>query len=126
MRREYFRQYRCPRHQHRPLEDPSLVIEREDGTHDSSAASTSPTSGAESYALHYTLPANGHSNDDDDSAWPRATTYSNETVGVDNKPSYTNFANLFIGSGAVFIWSSNLVLDNEVLVRFTTQNPSQN
>ena len=26
----------------------------------------------------------------------------------------------FSGAGAQFIWSSNLILDNEVLVRFTT------
>ena len=48
-------------------------------------------------------------------------TYSNAAVGVDNKPSYTNFSEIFIGAEAQFIWSSNLVLDNLVLVRKTVE-----
>jgi len=102
-----------------PLEDPSLVIEQPDGTHDSSNASATPNCENNCYALHYPVPSNWFSPEFDDSHWPDATTYTNETVGVDNKPSYTNFSDVFIGSGAVFIWSSNLVLDNEVLVRYT-------
>jgi hypothetical protein len=102
-----------------PLEDPAIVIEQEDGTHDSSNASLTPTCEDNCYALHYPVPANWFSPEFDDSLWPDATTYTNETVGVDNKPSYTNFSDQFIGSGAVFIWSSNLVLDNEVIVRYT-------
>jgi hypothetical protein len=102
-----------------PLEDPAVVIEQEDGTHDSSNASLTPLCENNCYALHYPVPANWFSPEFDDSLWPDATTYTNETVGVDNKPSYTNFSDQFIGSGAVFIWSSNLVLDNEVIVRYT-------
>lgn len=55
----------------------------------------------------------------DDSGWRAATVYTNETVGVRDKPSYSNFEDHFIGSGAKFIWSRNLVLDNHVLVRKT-------
>jgi hypothetical protein len=57
--------------------------------------------------------------DFDDSSWPAAATYSNDTVGVDNKPGYTNFTDVFDApdSDAQFIWSSNLVLDNLVLLR---------
>ena len=33
--------------------------------------------------------------DFDDSAWPSAVTFSNETVGVNNKPGYTNFTDIF-------------------------------
>ncbi len=46
-------------------------------------------------------------------------TFTNDTVGVDNKRSYTNFTDIFDGSraDAEFIWSSNLVLDNLVLMR---------
>jgi hypothetical protein len=36
-------------------------------------------------------------------------------VGV--KPAFSNFSAQF--SGAQFIWSSNLILDNLVLLRFT-------
>ncbi|MCX6857200.1 MAG: choice-of-anchor D domain-containing protein, partial [Verrucomicrobia bacterium] len=48
-----------------------------------------------------------------------ASTYSETTVGVNNKPAYTNFPAQFSTSGASFIWTSNLVLDNEVIVRYT-------
>ena len=102
-----------------PLEIPSVVIEQPDGTHDSSNASTTPNCEDNCYALHYPIPSNWFSPEFNDSHWPDAITYTNETVGVENKPSYTNFSDVFIGSGAVFIWSSNLVLDNEVLVRHT-------
>ncbi len=55
----------------------------------------------------------------DDSAWPSATTYTNDTVGVNNKKAFTNFEDVFDteGADAQFIWSSNLVLDNLVLLR---------
>jgi len=106
-----------------PLADPDHVIELPNGTRDSSAASTDSNPGANSYAVHYKVPSHWYSKNYDDSAWPNATVYSNDTVGVNNKPSYTNFTDQFIGAGATFIWSSNLVLDNEVLVRFTNLGP---
>jgi len=53
--------------------------------------------------------------------WCKATTYSNQTIGVANKPLYTNFASIFDNpeNDAKYIWSTNVVLDNEVLVRYT-------
>tara|TARA_R110001599_G_scaffold279944_1_gene481188 strand:- start:437 stop:1381 length:945 start_codon:yes stop_codon:yes gene_type:complete len=75
-----------------------------------------PYSGA-----HWSIPADWAAPGFDDSIWPRATTYANATVGVDNKPAYTHFTDVFDmpGADAQFIWSSNLVLDNLVLVRKT-------
>ena len=106
------------------LDDPALVIERPDGGHDSSAASTSPTRREDAYALHYSLPADWFSPSYDACPWPAASTYSEAAVGVDNKPAYTNFPAQFGRSGAQFIWSSNLVLDNDVIVRYTGPGPT--
>ena len=57
----------------------------------------------------------------DDINWPQATTYSNQEIGIDNKPAYTNFVDIFDDSknDAKFIWSSNVILDNQVIVRHT-------
>lgn len=76
--------------------------------------------GTSNYALHWERPANWMMQDYDDSGWPDATTFTNATVGVDNKPSYTNFVNIFDNPAqdAQFIWSTNLILDNEILVRY--------
>ncbi|TXF87644.1 hypothetical protein FUA23_18265 [Neolewinella aurantiaca] len=81
------------------------------------------SAGAEDYALHWEVPANWYSADFDDSGWPAASTYTNDVIGVDNKPSYTNFTDIFDdqASDASFIWSANVVLDNEVIVRYTVE-----
>lgn len=102
-----------------PLNDPALVMQRADGTRDSSAVSLDSNLGTNAWALHYLVPADWTRPAFDDSAWPRASVFSEAEVGVDNKPAYTRFPSVFSQSGAQFIWSSNLVLDNEVLVRFT-------
>ncbi|MGD1853267.1 MAG: hypothetical protein ACFB2W_03365 [Leptolyngbyaceae cyanobacterium] len=104
-----------------PLENLESV--REDGpVRDSSEANANSISCDEScYALHYPIPEDWFSDSFDDGAWPEAVTYSNAAVGVDNKPSYTNFSEIFIGADAQFIWSSNLVLDNLVLARKTVE-----
>lgn len=41
-----------------------------------------------------------------------------------NKPAYTNFTDIFDEpiNDAQFIWSSNLILDNQVIVRHTVNN----
>ena len=57
----------------------------------------------------------------DDSSWPSATVYFNDTIGVNNKPAYMNFSELFTSKKANFIWSSNVVLDNHVIVRKTVK-----
>lgn len=79
--------------------------------------------GTSYYGLHWDLDADWETEGFDDSAWPDATTYTNNEIGVDNKPSYTNFTDIFddITNDAEFIWSTNVVLDNLVLVRYTVQ-----
>lgn len=93
----------------------------------SSACSTQNTNnGSNYYALHWPKPASWFMPDFDDSGWPFAYEYSNETVGVNNKAAYTNFPDLFDNpnQNAAFIWTSNIVLDNEVVVRYTVEGPS--
>lgn len=77
------------------------------------------------YGVHWAKPSDWNTANFDDNAWPSAVEYDNATVGVNNKPAYTNFTNVFDapGTDAQFIWSSNLVLDNEVLVRYTVEAP---
>lgn len=106
-----------------PLADRSCLVS-EGQTRDSSACSTqAPADGSGSSAAFWNIPDNWMQPDFDDSIWPAATAYSNETVGVDNKPGYTNFTDIFDtpGADARFIWSSNLVLDNLVLLRTTIE-----
>jgi hypothetical protein len=102
-----------------PLADVSVVTEKADGTRSSASAPSQTTCNGNCYALHWTIPSTWTSKTFDDSGWPAATLYSTATVGVDNKPAFTNFASTW--STASFIWSSNLVLDNVVLVRKTVQ-----
>ena len=63
----------------------------------------------------------------DDSLWPAANEYTNSTIGVNNKPAYTNFTNIFDDpiSDAQFIWSTNIILDNEVVVRYNVPSLTQ-
>ena len=74
-------------------------------------------------AAHWPLPEDWAQPGFDDSGWPNATTYSNDTVGVNNKRAFTNFVDVFDApqADAQFIWSSNLLLDNLVLVRTTIE-----
>ena len=77
--------------------------------------------GSKYYGLHWSRPANWMNAAFDDSSWPSASTFTNATIGVDNKPAYTNFTAIFdeASDDAEFIWSSNVILDNEVIVRHT-------
>lgn len=79
--------------------------------------------GTSYFGLHWEIPTDWFEESFDDSEWPSALTYTNTTIGVDNKPGYTNFTDIFDNSteDAEFIWSSNLILDNEVLVRYTIE-----
>jgi len=74
-------------------------------------------------AAHWAIPEEWMMPNFDDSIWPYASTYTNETVGVDNKKSFTNFVDVFDtpDADADFIWSTNLVLDNLVLLRKTIE-----
>ncbi len=99
-----------------PLDNPNQVVELADGTRSSASATHSLTETA--YAMHYPLPVGWQSSAYSTAGWPNATTYTEATVGV-NFPAYMNFQPQFTGSGAQFIWSSSLTLDNEVIVRYT-------
>lgn len=71
----------------------------------------------ESHSLHWDIPVNWESSDDV-ASWPKAVEFTEEVIGVNNKKAYMNFRKQFAGSGASFIWSSNIVLDNLVLFRY--------
>ncbi len=107
-----------------PLADPALVVERADGTRDSSSAGVAGLPPEQAWAVHYPVPAHWASQAFDDAGWPMARAYTEAQAGVGNQPAYTRFPAQFGASGAALIWSSNLVLDNEVLVRFTAPAPS--
>jgi hypothetical protein len=96
-----------------PLSNVSCVTET-GNLRNSSACSTYPTSAASSYALHWAIPSDWYATAYDYKAWPSASVYTSSQVGP--KTAYTNFTAQF--ADAQFIWSSNLVLDNVVLLRF--------
>ena len=104
-----------------PLNNRScLVVDGQ--TRDSTACSEDSVDDGTNYsAAHWPLPHDWMMPEFDDSIWPAASTFTNDTVGVDNKRAYTNFTEVFDtpGADADFIWSSNLVLDNLVLLRKT-------
>ncbi|SFL43908.1 hypothetical protein SAMN05216302_10951 [Nitrosomonas aestuarii] len=102
-----------------PLNDRSCLKVR-GPVRDSSACSMESVQDGSSFsAAHWRVPASWFSPDFDDSDWPHATVFTNDTVGVNNKPAYMNFRNVFDDPivDADFIWSSNLILDNLVLMR---------
>lgn len=104
-----------------PLEDPDC-LDLTGPRRDSSACAIPRSDDGTGYsAAHWPLPADWTAPAFDDSNWPDAVTYSNDTVGVDGKPAFENFPEIFDqpGADAQFIWSSNLVLDNLVLLRRT-------
>jgi hypothetical protein len=74
-------------------------------------------------AAHWAVPSDWMMPAFNDSVWPSAVTFTNDTVGVNNKKAFTNFTEVFDtpGADADFIWSSNLVLDNLVLLRTTIE-----
>lgn len=78
------------------------------------------------YGLHWVVPEDWNRESFDDSGWPNATIYSASDVGVMNKPAYTNFRDVFERAprAASFIWSTNLILDNEVLIRARIDAPT--
>ena len=102
-----------------PLNDRSCLKVRGQ-VRDSSACETESVRDGSSFsAAHWQVPANWFAQGFDDSDWPHATVFTNDTVGVNNKPAYMNFRNVFDDpiADADFIWSSNLILDNLVLMR---------
>jgi hypothetical protein len=108
----------------------NLSCPTESGTSRLSAncSTADSNAGTAYYGLHWARPTNWTQATFDDSSWPAATTYTNATIGVDNKPAYTNFTNIFddVSNDAQFIWSKNVILDNEVIVRKTVASLSVN
>lgn len=68
------------------------------------------------YSLHWDIPANWETSSEYLN-WPKATVFSETEIGVNNKKAYMNYRENFGAGGASFIWSSNVVLDNLVLLR---------
>ena len=97
-----------------PIDNLNNIVELPDSTRSSSNATVSPTCNANCFGIHYEIPNNWNSVGFNDNAWPLAHEYTPATVGV-NFPAYNNFTSIW--NAGKFIWSSNLVLDNIVLIR---------
>lgn len=109
-----------------PVEDLTCLSE-EDGVRSSAPCNTADVAdGSQFYGVHWSRPDGWMAEDFDDTAWPQASVFSNNVVGVNNKPAYTNFIEIFDApsSDAQFIWTTNLVLDNEVLLRYRVPGPT--
>ncbi|MFN7648796.1 MAG: hypothetical protein ACK5UT_14920, partial [Acidobacteriota bacterium] len=63
------------------------------------------------------IPPNWFAPDFDDSQWPKATEYPESQIRPDGDYSSFDF------SGAKFIWTSDIFLDNTVLFRYTASAP---
>ncbi len=96
-----------------------LACLTESGSNRLSTSCSTQSGALTSYGVHWALPSDWFSTTYDDSSWQAATVFTNSVVGVDNKPAYTNFTDIFDNSSndASFIWSSSLLLDNLVLLR---------
>lgn len=102
-----------------PIKDLTCLSENGTQRLSSNCDTSGSDNGSNYFGVHWEVPSDWTSVDYDDSSWPDATIYTNATIGVDNKSSYTNFTDLFDDSSndAQFIWSTNVILDNEVIVR---------
>ena len=67
---------------------------------------------------HTPIPANWFAPDFDDSAWGFATEYTSDRVKPDGDYGSYDF------TGAKFIWTEDLDLDNTVIFRYTAQKPA--
>ena len=101
-----------------PIYDLSCLSESANLRQSRSCSTKGADNGNQAYAIHWATPENWQAESFDASQWPSATTYTESVIGVDNKKAYMNFREKFAGSGAEFIWSTNVVLDNEVLLRY--------
>tara|TARA_R110002126_G_scaffold286177_2_gene437649 strand:- start:1460 stop:2518 length:1059 start_codon:yes stop_codon:yes gene_type:complete len=106
-----------------PIKDLNCPTENGSSRNTSNCDTSDETNGSSFYALHWELPTTWMDESFDDEEWPNATTFTNTTIGVDNKPSYTNYTDIFDDNSedAQFIWSTNVILDNEVIIRFTVE-----
>lgn len=104
-----------------PVKDLSCLSEVGQQRLSSDCNSEGSNDGHDYYGIHWEVPENSFAVDFDDSQWPNATTYTEDEIGVNNKKAYMNFIEKFSGAGAEFIWSTNVVLDNEVIVRLRVE-----
>lgn len=104
-----------------PIQDLRCLQENGPTRSSASCSTADVADGSMFYGIHWMRPDGWMNVDFDDANWPAALEYSNAEVGVDNKPAFTNFRDVFDNSSqdAQFIWSSNLILDNEILMRYT-------
>ncbi|WP_299219382.1 hypothetical protein [uncultured Psychrobacter sp.] len=104
-----------------PIRDLSCVAEKDSLRLTTNCSTEGSDDGSQDYALHWSLPNNWYAPDFNDSAWPSATVFTNDDIGVNNKSAYTDFVDIFDDSNndARFIWSTNVILDNEVIIRHT-------
>ncbi len=68
--------------------------------------------------IHTPIPANWFAVDFDDSSWAAATEYTTADVKPDGDFASYDF------TGAKFIWSDDLLLDNTVIFRYTAKAPA--
>lgn len=104
-----------------PISDLSCLSEIGKKRHSADCSTDGVNDGTDFYGVHWKIPENSFDVDFDDSQWPNATAYTEEVIGVNNKKAYMNFIEKFSGTGAEFIWSTNVVLDNEVIVRYKVE-----
>lgn len=102
-----------------PVYDLSCLYEVDNVRMSDACSIEGSSNGMNAYAAHWSIPKNWMMPSFDSSNWPFATLYSERDIGVNNKNAYMNFIEKFSGAGASFIWSTNVVLDNEVLLRYT-------
>lgn len=106
-----------------PLNGPGDVVENR-GVRDMSKflqanpnAAKEATCGTLCYALHYRAPTYWYVPAFNDKAWPQAREYPMGEIGANTISAYSAFSDAF--SGAQFVWTTNLVFDNLVLMRKT-------
>ncbi|MCH8862506.1 MAG: hypothetical protein IID51_08340 [Proteobacteria bacterium] len=107
-----------------PLRDPKCLGLADGARLTDQCEIPTPEDGTNVYAAHWPVPEEWAKPEFDDSNWPLATIYTNEAIGVSiQRPAYENFADIFddTEADAAFIWSSNLLLDNLVLLRNTIE-----
>lgn len=104
-----------------PIHDLNSVVELPDGTHSTASATLTPTCNANCYGVHYPIPDDWADPDFDETGWVKPSLYTAQQVT--NQAAFKNFETTAWGN-ARFIWTSNLVLDNLVLVRKTVADPA--
>lgn len=109
-----------------PIIDLCCTSEVGSSRYSANCSTADSNDGSQYYGLHWPTPTNWTTAAFDDSTWPNATTYSNNVIGVNNKPAYTNFTDIFddTANDAAFIWSSNVILDNVIITRYTVGIPT--